>query len=73
MVSVISSPLSEKCTNCHVRRDVGTVLPRWILVLINSDLFFSTICGQIFVVACGKIPFDVLELMLTFFEVSLSR
>ena len=40
-------------------------------VRIPSDLLFSTICGQILLVACGQIFSDILKRLLVFFEVSL--
>ena len=42
------------------------------LFLMRSDHLFSLIWAKILLVACGEIFLDMLKLMLTFFEASLS-
>ena len=42
------------------------------MVLVPLDLLLSTICGQILFVACGHAFCNIQEIILTFFEVSLS-
>ena len=42
------------------------------LVLVRLDPLFSSTCGQILSVACGQALYDITEIILSFFEVSLS-